>query len=230
MNNQELKDMIYSRQFTDAEINEAKSIVNILRQEGFDMVGDFTYKGRRITPRSIGYDGAYRYITAVAIEKDGSYGFDYYIIETGDRNDVIITDFQEKWLPKFETRCQKEWNGCAMPYDCLLYYLLHVKLDSDQRDNAETVSYVLHKRYCLRATVDENSGKYRLEPLHGYGCVMVNDEVAQYGCHFMKPVFSKIECPSCHHTWMFDDSNIPDGEKYEVPYKKCGTLLIRKKV
>ena len=166
------------------------------------MIGDFTYTGERITSRSIGYDGAYRYVTVVAIEKDGAYGFDYYIIETGDRNDVIITDFQEKWFPKFEARCQKEWNDCAMPYDCLLYYLLHVKLDSDQRDNAETVSYVLHERYCLRATVDESTGKYKLEPLHSYGSGMANDEVAQYGCHFMKPVFSKIECPSCHHTWM----------------------------
>ncbi len=95
MNHQELKEMIYNHDFTDTEISEAKSIVDILEQEGFDMVGDFTYKGRRIAPRSIGYDGAYRYITVVAIEKDGSYGFDYYIIETGDRdNGKVVETFE----------------------------------------------------------------------------------------------------------------------------------------
>jgi len=40
------------------------------------MIGDFTYTGERITSRSIGYDGAYRYVTVVAIEKDGAYGYD----------------------------------------------------------------------------------------------------------------------------------------------------------
>ena len=44
-----------------------------------------------------------------------------------------------------------------------------------------------------------------------------------------EPVFANIECPSCHHTWMFDESNIPANEKYELTCEKCGTVLMRKK-
>lgn len=235
MSNQELKEMIWNRDFTDTEINEAKSIVDVLRQEGGDMVGAFTYKGTHITSRSIGYDGAYRNVTVVAIEKDGSYGFDYYIIETGDRNNVYITDFQEKWFPKFEARCQKEWGGPADARNCLLYYLMSVVFDDDQRDNCETTSYVLYNGYCLRAVIDEKTERYKLEPLvksgwlYGCGSGFAVDELMA-DIAYSKPVFAKVECPSCHHTWMFDDSKIPDGEKYELSCKKCGTMIIRKKV
>lgn len=234
MNNQELKDMIWNRQFTDEEISEAKRIVDILRQEGFDMVGNFTYKDNHITPQSIGFDGAYRNTAVVAIGKDAIYGFDYYIIQTGDRNSVYITDFQEKWFPKFEARCRKEWGIPADAVNCLLYYLMGVVLDDDQRDNCETTSYVLHDGYCLRAVIDEKTERYRLEPLINsgwlYGCgsgFAVDEFMADIA--YSKPVFTKIACPSCYHTWMFDDSKIPEGEKYELSCKKCGMALMRKK-
>lgn len=235
MNNQELKELIWSRQFTDEEISEAKRIVDILRQEGFDMVGNFTYKDNHITPQSIGFDGAYRNTAVVAIGKDAIYGFDYYIIQTGDRNSVYITDFQEKWFPKFEARCQKEFGKPADPRNCLLYYLMHIRLDNDQKDNAETITYVLYDGYCLRATIDEVTEKYRLEPLvrsgELYGCGSgFAVDAFMYNMGYSKPIFEYIECPSCHHNWMFDESRIPAGEKYETPCPMCGTLLMRRKV
>ncbi len=39
-----------------------------------------------------------------------------------------------------------------------------------------------------------------------------------------------IKCYSCNHKWVFDDLNIPDGEKYEVSCPHCGAMLMRKKV
>ncbi len=39
-----------------------------------------------------------------------------------------------------------------------------------------------------------------------------------------------LECPSCHHRWVADESNIPHGKMYETQCSKCRTLLRRKKV
>ena len=38
-----------------------------------------------------------------------------------------------------------------------------------------------------------------------------------------------ITCPVCNHEFKYDDSKIPDGERYEVPCPKCGMLMKRKK-
>ena len=42
--------------------------------------------------------------------------------------------------------------------------------------------------------------------------------------------YTKIDCPSCKHSWYFNQKNIPDGEMYECVCPKCGILLKRKKV
>lgn len=241
MDNQELKELLYNHKYTNEEENEAKQIVEIIRSEGF--VG-FPYvdAGCPLYINGTHPNGVIRYLAAgdcgfvniVSIKKNND-EFDYYIIEVGDRGNFSIKDFQERILPEFEARCQKEWGVHADARNCLLYYLMSVVLDDDQRDNCETTSYVLHNGYCLRAVIDEATERYRLEPLVKsgwlYGCgsgFAVDEFMADIA--YSKPVYTKVGCPSCHHTWMFDDSKIPDGEKYELTCKKCGTKLMRKKV
>lgn len=233
-----LSKMLYEHKFTDEENQEMEFIVKILRCEGFNHV----YYNSPIYENGIYPDGSTRYsaggdccVCITAFQKAEEEGFDYYIIQVGDRGEFFITDFQEKWLPRFEARCQKEFGAQADPRNCLLYYLMRVKLDDDQRDNAETVTYVLYNGYCLRATIDEETEKYRLEPLvkNGklYGCgsgFAVDEFMHQIG--YSKPVFEHIECPSCHHDWMFNDSKIPIGEKYELKCPKCGAMLMRKRI
>ncbi len=232
MTNQELTKLLCEHRYTDQEKREAKRIKTILAGEGFSI-------GYNCTIHEIGTysDGEVHYlaggsceVSVIAIQREGEYEFNYYIVSVGDRGFFSITDFQERWLSRFEERCQKEWDCNTTPLDSLLYYLMAVKLDNDRKNNVETVSYVLHEGYCLRATIDEETERYKLEPVHNYGSKKVMNKVIQHVCHFSKPVFVKVECPSCHHTWMFDDSNIPDGAKYEVSCRKCGMILMRKKM
>lgn len=39
-----------------------------------------------------------------------------------------------------------------------------------------------------------------------------------------------VVCPSCQKITLFNDSEIPNGENYEVMCKHCGTLIKRKKI
>ena len=39
-----------------------------------------------------------------------------------------------------------------------------------------------------------------------------------------------ITCAACCHTFAFDESKIPDGEKYETKCPFCGVTLIRRKI
>ncbi len=230
MTQQKLADMLYNHKYTEKENAEAKEIADICAREGCDFIS----AGCPLYIKRIRDDGApiYRagtgdgYVSVVAIEKSG-YGFDYYIVDVGETGDWGITDFQVKWLPKYEEKVRRRYNDCAIPFDCLLYYLLHTKLFVDDKPDK---GYVMYERYCLKATLDEASGKYRLNPLHGYGCGMANDEVMQYGCRFDKPVFELIQCPHCYERFAFDDTAIPVGGKYEISCPNCDVSLMRKKV
>ena len=42
--------------------------------------------------------------------------------------------------------------------------------------------------------------------------------------------YTKVDCPSCNHSWYFNQRRIPDSEMYECICPKCGMLLKRKKV
>lgn len=39
----------------------------------------------------------------------------------------------------------------------------------------------------------------------------------------------KIKCPCCDNQFVFDNSDISEGSKYEIECPKCHTLLMRKK-
>lgn len=228
MTRQELSEMLYNHEFTKQEETEAKSIANICSKEGFRCES-----GCPLYVNGTNSDGTTRYcaagdcyVTIVAISKN-EYGFDYYVIEVGDRGYYHITDFQEKWLYRYEAKMRKRYNDCAIPFDCLLHYLLHTKFNTGNRANTE---YIINERYCLKATLDEPTGKYKLEPLHGYGSGMALDEVLQYGCNYRKPVYNLIECQHCYSIFAFDDSQIPVGEKYEAVCPDCGTLIKRKRL
>ncbi len=40
----------------------------------------------------------------------------------------------------------------------------------------------------------------------------------------------EIDCFACHHSFMFDDSNIPESAKYEVWCPVCNAKIIMKKI
>ncbi len=228
MTRQELSEMLYNHEFTKQEETEAKSIADICSKEGFRCgSGCPLYVNGNNADDSPRYRAAGDcYVSIVAISKNEQ-GFNYYVIEVGDRGDYRVTDFQEKWLPRYEEKMRKHYNDCAIPFDCFLHYLLDTRLITSNKKDAE---YIINERYCLKATFDESTKKYKLEPLHGYGSGMALDEVLQYGCSYGKPVYELIECPHCYTRFVFNDSQIPNGEKYEIDCPDCGTLLIRKKV
>lgn len=148
MTQQKLADMLYNHKYTERENGEAKKIADICAREGCDFIsaGCPLYikrirdDGLPIFRAGTGGNG---YVSVVAIEKS-DYGFDYYIVDVGDTGDWGITDFQVKWLPKYEEKVRRCYNDSAIPRDCLLHYLLHTKLFVDDKpDNG----YVMYERY-----------------------------------------------------------------------------------
>ncbi len=230
--NEETKQLIrrfMEHTYTEAEIREMNIIIHIIEQEIGPGVLSYGYpffedgvdeKGEvRYGAAGVGY------ASLIAIQEE-EYGFSYYLVNLEENHRFTLFDFQKECLPDFQKHCQKEFHDLAIPMDCLIYYLLRIKFHHLLKNPG--ITYVLHERYCLRAT-EEESGRYKLEPLHSYGCGMADDEVMQYGCHNKKPVFIYQTCPHCSHQWMFDDSKIPEGEKYELVCPMCETTLLRKK-
>lgn len=163
MDEKELVNLVYSHQYTDDEKLECMRIVQLLEQEGFtDLIGcGFPYDDKKIIDKSFINSNRYLYIYIAAIKHEDTYNY-YYMEPDEDRN--YIMDFQEKWLGKIQEYLQKTNKMEAPALDCFLYFLIDRKLDSDQRENCETVSYVLLNGKCQRKiVVDENSYKY--EPL-----------------------------------------------------------------
>ncbi len=39
-----------------------------------------------------------------------------------------------------------------------------------------------------------------------------------------------IKCPNCGYQWYFNETKIPDGEKYEIQCAKCKSVISREKV
>lgn len=210
---------------TEDEIQECKEIVKVISS----IVPSYRLESGNPIYKKTGSDGNIRYLAGgdcydslFCIQKEDGYGFNYYIVEVGDRGYFGFTDFQEKWLLRFE-------KFTTIPYDALIYYLINVIANLHNCFPDDEIEIIFHNGYCLKATKKDN-GYYSLSPIHGYGSGMAMDEVMQYGCSFMEPVFLKEKCPSCSHEWWFNTRNIPDGAKYDVECPNCKALLMRKKV
>lgn len=227
----ELTNLLCNHQYTKEEIEESKKIVNIVKTEGFsELSSSFPLIKSETGDYYYGFgDSSPEYLYLIALKLNNG-TFNYYIIEGRDRGTYSIQNFQN-----IIASYQKEWGTQIDSRNCLLYYFMDALLDDDQRDNCESTSYVLYNGWCLKAVLDGDSGRYMLEPLVKSGWLYGNSgefdiDKFMHQIAYSKPVFTKIECPSCRHTWMFNDSIIPDGERYELPCQQCGMLVKRKKV
>ena len=225
MDQQELSDMLYNRQYTEDERLEEEHLVNTIKNEGFDGVDigcPLQYAYGRYSTSKGGY-----YIAA--IKKNDGYGFNYYITEAANGKDYHITDFQDKQALQIDDWMrEKEFGFGSIPFDSLLWYMMTVRLKNDQRKDDDNAFYYLHRGFFLRAIMDKATGKYQLKPIvHGNGMMMDN---IQYMCCYGKPLFERVKCPFCHLAWLFNDANIPIGAKYELYCVKCGSRIRRKKI
>lgn len=201
--------------FTEEEMAEAVNIVKILQNEGFDRASV------RLDEQDI-KDGYF--VPIKAIKSSTGYGYDYYIISDGR-----VIDFAKDKMPFFERFCRQDYGSTPVSFDCLLYYLMDILLDDDQRDNCETVSYVLYYGFCFRATIEHKTERFKLEPIYGYGSAMGLDGVLDISKHG-KYDFIRITCPACKHSFMFDITAVPVGARYEKPCPYCKMLLNRKRI
>lgn len=213
------KMLLYEHKMTQDEIQECKEIVSIVS----DIVPSYRLQSGNPIYKISDSNGSIKYLAGgecydslFCIKKKDGYGFDYYIVDVGDKGYFILTDFQEKLLLLF-----KEYT--TISYDALIYYLINVRasLHNCNPDN----EIIFYNGYCLKATKKDNS-YYSFSPIHEYGSGMAMDEVIQYGCSFMEPVFIKEKCPSCNCERWFNTRNIPQREICP----KCGMSLKRKKI
>lgn len=217
------KSLLYEHKMTQDEMQECKEIVNIIS----DIVPFYRLSVGNPIYKATNSDGSVRYLAGgdcydslFCIKKEDGYGFNYYIVEVGDRGYFGFTDFQDKWLLRF-----KEYT--TIHYDALIYYFINVRASLHNCYPEDEI--IFYNGYCLKATKKDNN-YYSFNPVHGYGSGMAMDEVVQYGCSFMEPVFLKEKCLSCNHEWWFNTRNIPQGERYETTCPKCKMMLKRKKI
>ena len=164
MDEKELINLVYNHQYTDDEKAECIRIVQLLEKEGFtEQIGmGFPQDHSKIVDKSMVNSNPNLYIYIIAIKNEDIYHY-YYIEYEIERS--FFMDFQEKWLGKLQEYSNKRYNKSATPLDCFLYFLIDHKLDSDQRDNCETVCYRFIDGKCMRATVIEKTEEYTYEPL-----------------------------------------------------------------
>lgn len=80
------------------------------------------------------------------------------------------------------------------------------------------------------AVIYEQDGKLSVHPAFGGSGFAMDSYCHDLGTYGDWGDYTKIDCPSCNHSWYFNQRRIPDGEKYECVCPKCKMLLKRKKV
>lgn len=85
-----------------------------------------------------------------------------------------------------------------------------------------------HGIQCMVSRAIDNT-HYRLIAMNGTTEQLQKDKsFKEY--HEWGAVAVPVYCPSCGKITWYDDTNIPDGEKYEVACECCNTLVMKKKV
>ena len=80
------------------------------------------------------------------------------------------------------------------------------------------------------AVICEQDGKLSVHPAFGGSGFAMDSYCHDLGIYGDWGDYTKIDCPSCNHSWYFNQRRIPDSEMYECICPKCGMLLKRKKV
>ena len=85
-----------------------------------------------------------------------------------------------------------------------------------------------HGILCMVSRAIDNT-HYRLIAMNGTTEQLQKDKsFKEY--HEWGAVAVPVYCPSCGKITWHDDTNIPDGEKYEVTCECCNTLVMKKKI
>ena len=77
--------------------------------------------------------------------------------------------------------------------------------------------------------IDEYNGIWTY-PLRKFCDLQMGPDDVTPICYKRKGKWKRIECPCCHRRWMFDTSEIPIGEKYEIICPHCTTKIWRKEI
>ena len=80
------------------------------------------------------------------------------------------------------------------------------------------------------AVICEQDGKLSVHPAFGGSGFAMDSYCHDLGTYGDWGDYTKIDCPSCNHSWYFNQRRIPDSEMYECICPKCGMLLKRKNV
>lgn len=164
MNEHELTNLVYNHQYTEDEKAECYRIVQILEKEGFiNQIGSgFPIDNPKIIDKLFINNNPNLYIYILAI-KDEENTFNYYYIEY-DNSISYIMDFQEKWLLELQKQATNE-NVETNPLNCLLYFLIHYKLDNKQRSNYKEISYQFVNGKCMKTIFNIETNKNIYESL-----------------------------------------------------------------
>lgn len=108
-------------------------------------------------------------------------------------------------------------------YMCRLDSPKNYKLTWDDVIDVEEINGIL-------AIICEKDGKLSVHPAFGGSGFVVDALCYALDTYGKWGDYIKLNCPSCNHSWYFNQRRIPYGEKYECICPKCGMLLKRKKV
>lgn len=82
----------------------------------------------------------------------------------------------------------------------------------------------------ILSIICEKDGKLSIHPAFGGSGFAIDSYCYDLGTYGDWGDYTKVDCPSCNHSWYFNQRRIPDSEMYECICPKCGMLLKRKKV
>lgn len=142
---------IYTHKMTNEEILECKEIVNTVLK----IVPSYRLEvGNPIYKNGTNADGTYRYSAGgdcydslFAIQKEDSYGYNYYIVCVGDRGYFRLNEFNKKYESQYKDRTH-------MPSEALIYHLINVK--ASMANIYPENKIVFNEGYCLKISLQDN--------------------------------------------------------------------------
>lgn len=136
--------------------------------------------------------------------------FGYYLMPTKNTNFNILPlgKFEEESFGKFVLRLDNPENYHLSWEDVI---------------DIEEINGIL-------AIICEKNGKLSVNPAFGGSAMVMDSYYMDLGTYGNWGDYIQQNCPSCNHSWYFNQRKIPNGKVYEHICPKCGALLKRKKV